>query len=101
MFALDPNLWSNSKNINEEDNAILCRPFSESKIKDALFQMERNKITGPDSIPIEFYQTCWDIIKEDIVQLFNDFHDGELDISRLNYDIITLLPKIAETSKIH
>jgi hypothetical protein len=38
--------------------------------------MEKNKAAGPDSIPIEFYQSCWDIIKHDIIVLFEDFHQG-------------------------
>jgi hypothetical protein len=25
----------------------------------------------------------------DIIEMFNDFHDGRLDVSRLNYGIIT------------
>lgn len=55
--------------------------------------MEKNKAAGPDKIPIEFYQTCCDIVKDDIIMLFNDFHENKVDISRMNYGIITLLPK--------
>lgn len=62
--------------------------------------MEKNKAPGPDKIPIEFYQCCWSIVKNDIVDLFNNFHDGTVEISRLNYGIITLLPKIKDASKI-
>jgi hypothetical protein len=62
--------------------------------------MEKNKAAGPDKIPIEFYKTCWNIVKEDIVQLFDDFYEGKIDISRINYGIITLLPKITDASKI-
>jgi hypothetical protein len=32
--------------------------------------------------------------------LFHDFHVGNLDVSRINYGIITLLPKIKEATKI-
>lgn len=39
-------------------------------------------------------------MKRDIVDLFNDFHKGKVEISRLNYDIITLLPRIKDASKI-
>lgn len=62
--------------------------------------MERNKAPGPNKIPIEFCQCCQDIVKRDIVDLFNDFHKGKVEISRLNYDIITLLPRIKDASKI-
>lgn len=62
--------------------------------------MERNKAPGPDKIPIEFFQKYWIIVKHDIIQLFDDFHNDRVDISRLNYGIITLLPKIKEANKI-
>jgi hypothetical protein len=55
--------------------------------------METNKAVGPDKIPIEFYQTCWDVVKTDIIQLFDDFHAEKVNISRINYGIIALLPK--------
>jgi hypothetical protein len=62
--------------------------------------MEKNKAAGPDSIPIKFYQACWQIIKKDIVQLFADFHQDKSDIRRINYGIITLLLKISDAARI-
>jgi len=64
------------------------------------FKWKKNKAAGPDKIPIEFYQTCWDIIKSDIIELFEDFHTGNLPVSRLNYGVITLLPKVQDAAKI-
>jgi hypothetical protein len=100
MFQIDREVWDGLEQLNELDNNVLCDHFSEKEIKEALFQMEKNKAAGPDSIPAEFYQICWDIVKNDIVSLFQDFHAGHLDVSRLNYGIITLLPKIKEATKI-
>jgi len=62
--------------------------------------MEKNKAAGPDKIPVEFYQSCWNIIKADILDLFNDFHNRKLDVKRLNYGVITLLPKVQDATKI-
>lgn len=62
--------------------------------------MEKNKAAGPDRIPIEFYQECWNIVKVDIMQMFDDFYNQKIDISRINYGIITLLPKVKDASKI-
>jgi hypothetical protein len=62
--------------------------------------MERNKVAGPDKIPIEFYQSCWDIVKGDILMLFSNFHENKVNISRMNYGIITLLPKVTDASRI-
>ena len=83
-----------------EENDKLSSPFTEDEIKFALFSMEKNKAAGSDKIPIEFYQACWDIIKGDIMELFEDFHKGKLDVYRLNYGVITLLPKVQDASRI-
>jgi len=99
-FPLDPDLWDENELVQDFENEILTQPFSEEEIKEALFQMEKNKAAGPDSIPIEFYQSCWEIVKNDIVQLFDDFYNGLLDVSRLNYGVITLLPKVVDAEKI-
>jgi hypothetical protein len=98
-FELDDGLWPSDDCITEVENSVLTREF-EAKIKEALFQMERNKATGPDGFPVEFYQTCWEFVKEDVCELFGDFYGGSLDIKRLNYGIITLLPKIKDASRI-
>jgi len=70
---IDVSLWDALEKISDDDNTALTRPFNEIEIKEALFSMEKNKAAGPDKIPIEFYQSCWDIVKGDIMQLFADF----------------------------
>lgn len=40
------------------------------------------------------------MIKKDIIQLFEDFHKGKLDVSRLKYGVITLLPKVTGAARI-
>ena len=39
-------------------------------------------------------------LKPDILELFADFHRGGLDVKRLNYGVITLLPKVHDATKI-
>ena len=70
---IDVSLWDALEKISDDDNTALTRPLNEIEIKEALFSMEKNKAAGPDKIPIEFYQSCWDIVKGDIMQLFADF----------------------------
>jgi hypothetical protein len=95
-IQLDSDLWDGIPKMLQADNRLLCKPFSEEEIKIALRQMEKNKATGLDKIPIEFYQHCWAIVKKDIVQLFYNFFHRRVDISKINYGIITLLPKIID-----
>jgi hypothetical protein len=62
--------------------------------------MEHNKASGPDGFPTEFYQVFWDLIKNDLMTLFSEFHKGNLPLYSLNFGTIILLPKCAEVTTI-
>lgn len=53
-----------------------------------------------NNILIEFYQHCWEIVKFDIVRIFDHFFAGTLDVHRPNYGVITLLLKLSDGNKI-
>ena len=65
-----------------------------------MFQMEHNKAPGPDGFLVEFYQVFWNLIKDNLMALFTDFHKEDLNLYSLNFGIITLIPKIHEATKI-
>ena len=82
---------------NEENTFFNSR--EEEEIKKAVFQMEHNKAPRPDDFPAEFYQHFWDAIKTDIIELFQCWHGGQLDLFRLIGEIV-LLPKVLGTERI-
>jgi len=86
--------------VSQEDNDVLISEFTETEVKDAVFQMEHNKAPGPDGFPVEFYQVFWNLIKDDLMALFSDLHKEVLNLYSLNFGIITLIPKIQEATKI-
>jgi len=51
-------------------------------------------------MPVEFFQVCWEVIKEDLLEMFEKFHEHNLEIDRLNYGTITLIPKLKEANQI-
>ena len=63
-------------------------------MRKTVFQMKHNKAPGPDGFPAEFYQNFWDVIKSDLLQLFACLHVGQLELFRLNFGEIILLPKV-------
>ena len=74
LLPIDPMVWSEDEKASEQENMLLItQPFTEDEVKNALFQMERNKGAGLDKIPIKLYQCCSDIIKQDIMDLFEEF----------------------------
>ncbi|KAE8779753.1 hypothetical protein D1007_47181 [Hordeum vulgare] len=44
-------------------------------------------------MPIKFFQTFWSAIVHRVMALFEKFDVGSIDLHRLNYGIITLIPK--------
>jgi hypothetical protein len=62
--------------------------------------MEHNKAPDPDGFPTEFYQVFWEVIKGDLIALFNDFNQGQSSIYSLNFGVITLLPKKGNAMKL-
>jgi hypothetical protein len=85
--------WSESECLNDVDRAEMDKWFTEEEIRGVIDQMEKNKAAGPDGFPIEFYQSCWEIIKQDLMQIFDDFHQNMIDLAKINYGITTLIPK--------
>ena len=86
--------------MSREENELLTSEFTVSEVKDAVFQMEHNKAPGPNGFPVEFYQVFWEVIKDDLMSLFTDFHKKDLNLFSLNFGIITLIPKVQEATKI-
>ncbi|WVZ74625.1 hypothetical protein U9M48_022786 [Paspalum notatum var. saurae] len=62
--------------------------------------MEHNKAPGPDGFPPEFYQVFWNIINPDLMALFAELHKETLELNRLNFGNIILIPKVGDASKI-
>jgi hypothetical protein len=80
--------------LGNEDRSLLTAPFSVNEIKKVVFDLKHNNAPGPDGLPAEFFQDFWELIYLDLWNLSKYFYDGNLDIERLKYGIVTLLPKV-------
>ena len=69
----------------------------EEDVRKAIFQMKHNKGPGPDGFPVEFYKNFWDISKVNLMELFNAFHNRQLELFKLNFWEIILLLEIKDT----
>ena len=86
--------------ISEESALRLDSPFTEEEISKAIFQLDRDKAPGPDGFTITVFQDCWDVIKEDLVRVFAEFHRSGVINQSTNASFIVLLPKKSTTKKI-
>ena len=91
--TLQDDFFSANEKVTPEQNQLLDGPFNEEEVKNVVFGSYADGAPGPDGLPFLFYQKFWDIIKYDLMAMFQDFYIGKLDIFRLNFAILTLVPK--------
>jgi hypothetical protein len=82
--------------VSVEENNFLTAEYSKEEVRKAIFQMEHNKAPGSDGFPAEFYQTIWETIKDDLLDLFRCLHSGQQELFFLNFGEIVLLPNVNE-----
>jgi hypothetical protein len=52
-----------------------------------------DKASNPDDFSLAFFQSCWEVLKEDVMNVFHEFHDqGKFERS-LNTSFIALIAK--------
>jgi hypothetical protein len=75
---------------------MLDESFSKQEVKDAVFGSYTEGAPGPDGFPFLFYQHFWNLIKQDLLLMFDDWSNDDLDLFRLNFSLLTLIPKEAD-----
>ncbi|CAM8978168.1 unnamed protein product [Rhodiola kirilowii] len=79
-------------------NGALVGEVTEEEIRKALFQIGSTKAPGPDGFSAVFFQSCWGIIKRDLIrEVMEFFRDGILRPD-WNKTHIVLVPKTREAS---
>ena len=56
-------------------------------------EMNGDKTLGPDGFTMAFWKTCWDFVKEEILELFKEFYDQSSFAKSLNTTFLVLIPK--------
>jgi hypothetical protein len=90
---IEEDFFSADERLKEEEVNVLESRFTEEEIKKAVFESYADGALGPDGISFMFYQTYWEVIKGDFLEMFEDYYKGELDLYRLNFALIIVTPK--------
>jgi hypothetical protein len=90
--SLDEGRTADISQLSADENRVLIANFSMEEVQDAIFQMKHNKSHVLDGFPAKFYQH-FGFIKYDLMALFESFQKGELPLYKLNFGVISVLPK--------
>ncbi|KAL6314020.1 hypothetical protein AAG906_011754 [Vitis piasezkii] len=79
--------------ISQQEAKSLEIPFSENEIHSALMEMNGDKAPGPDGFTMAFWQSSWEFVKEEILEMFKEFHEQGSFLKSLNNTFLVLIPK--------
>jgi hypothetical protein len=86
--------------ISDVDASWLERAFEEEEVKKVVSAMNGDKAPGPDGFSMAFFQACWDVVRVDIMKVFDEFHARDLFEKSLNALFISLIPKVPGANSI-
>eukprot|EP00253_Pinus_taeda_P029450 PITA_29450 len=79
--------------VSREDNFNLNRPVTKEEISDVLKEMQNGKAPGPDGFNVDFFKSCWNIVKQDTLNVVEDSRRNRTIVKALNTSFISLIPK--------
>ena len=79
--------------ISQQEADTLELPFTEDEVHSALMDMNGDKAPGPDGFMVAFWQCCWEFVKEEVLEMFKEFHEQNVFLKSLNNTFLVLLPK--------
>jgi hypothetical protein len=94
LITLVSSLWDLESRVSDAENVAFALTFSPQELDEVLAQTKLDTAPGPDGFLVAFFKTVWSLLKPLILQILNDFALGRLDISRLNFGVLSLLPKV-------
>lgn len=90
---LHPDIWQNNYCLSVEQRDYLTRPFCIEELDKVLKEAKLNTVPGPDGFNVHFYRAFWPEIRNDLFEMLLLLFDNKLDLKRLNFGVISLIPK--------
>jgi hypothetical protein len=94
VLYLAQDTWVTDKLILDSENDDLMLSFSGEEIDEVLKSMQVDTAPLPDGFPAIFFKRFWALVKPYILAILNGFALGRVDIARLNFGVLTLIPKV-------
>ncbi|VVA31869.1 Hypothetical predicted protein, partial [Prunus dulcis] len=86
--------------ISQTEADWLERPFELEEVQKAVFDCGKDKSPGPDGFSMSFFQSCWEVVKGDLMKVMQDFFQSGIVNGVTNETFICLIPKKANSVKV-
>lgn len=78
----------------------MTKAFTIEELEVVVKGMRDGSGRGPDGFSAVFFKYFWGELKGTLLEILQDLRGGHLDLSRLNYGILTLIPKVKGATNI-
>ncbi|GAU50883.1 hypothetical protein TSUD_411120 [Trifolium subterraneum] len=86
--------------ITEDINKMLTLMPSLAEIQSAVFSMNKDGAPGPDGFGAFFFQTYWEILKDDVSNAMLEFFSTNRIMPNFNSNTVVLIPKVQDADTI-
>lgn len=93
--------WSAVQENLSDLSVWMERPFSEQEVKEGLKGLKEDFVSGPDGFSSKFYSKFWDVIRDKVMCVLNEFHASSSLCQNQNSSFIALIPKTQNPQEIH
>lgn len=99
-FKLHHDLWRDDMKVSLADNEALTKPFTMDELEVVVKGLRDGSAPGPDGFTALFFKIFWPELRTHILDMLHDLREGKLELFRLNYGILTLIPKVKGATSI-
>lgn len=55
--------------------------------------MDKERVPSPDGFTLAYHRLCWDLVKENVMRVFNEFYANDILEKIVNLTFFTVVPK--------
>jgi hypothetical protein len=94
LLTLVEGLWAENQRVSNAENLEMAISFTAQELDEVLALTKSDTPPRSDGFPVIFFKTGWSWLKPLLLTILNEFALGRLDISRLNFGVLSLIPKV-------
>ncbi|XP_055800325.1 uncharacterized protein LOC129869710 [Solanum dulcamara] len=88
------------RKVSDNQNHMLQRVPTKEELQKVIFSMSGTSAVGLDGMSGKFFQVCWDIISEDLLELILFFFNGHDILKYVSHACLVLLPKVEHPNRL-
>ncbi|GJY83206.1 RNA-directed DNA polymerase, eukaryota, reverse transcriptase zinc-binding domain protein [Tanacetum coccineum] len=88
------------RRLDIDTSVDLIKPITDEEIKEALFSIDDNKVSGPDGYTSKFFKAAWSVVDQDVYCAVKEFFVTGKILGELNATLISLIPKVSAPANV-